>query len=224
MFTSLTGSWIFFVELLSSFITRHGDFLFGWVFGLIGAAISPLAKSFCDKRRFEKAVKAELSEIRYRTLSIILSLTPEVGMLNRKKVEWLYSQAKTCPTGMERDVYTSYLGSLMDIPEEQLAKFLESNRKPKAGKSVPLVEAPFLEGNTNQISLLNVEKQVALIKVLSRIRSINGKIDEMIYWDRASHTTKPENYDATLYNSKTSMIAIIGGCEQLWKSMDQFSS
>lgn len=215
--------WISVARSLGPVIARHGDFLFGWIFGLIGSGLPQIIKSQLEKKRFKKAIQAEFLETRFKVISTILPLSLRLGFANRSKLELLRNQSMSCADGEERDTFNRLVTTLLALTDDQLEQYVAENAATKKAKVVPRIESPFLSGNAHRISLLRTEEQIALVKVLSRISTINGKIEDMDYWNKASHTTSPQNYDATINNAFESMAAIIAGCEQLWKAMEQFS-
>lgn len=71
-------------------------------------------------------------------------------------------------------------------------------------------------------ALVSEKKRAALVQILSYIDILNGKIDDMTYWDRLTFDLgKDDNYALAVQNSEGSKDAIFSACKRIGNLIDQ---
>jgi len=199
--------------------------IIGWLLGLVSTAGAWLVGTIVKRSRFEKTVKVELNEVRVKVASFVFLVSSKRGGIDKETVGWCLNQLKKCPGTDECKRIIDNLTLISESEEEHLD---QSNRNTAStltdlpALAMPRVYLPFLSSNADSIALVCENKRAALVQILSHIEVLNGKIDDMTFWDRLTFDPgNNSNYTTAIQNSEMSKDAILAACKRIANLIDQ---
>lgn len=212
---------------ICEFLTKESDLIaviIGWFLGLVSAVGAWFAGTFVKRYRFEKTVKAELVEVRWKAASYVFSILSKRGKLDKDALNWCLGQFTKYRKTDERNRMIDNINGMLKAKDEDLAtanKIALNASAAEPAHAMPKIYIPFLVSNAESIALVSEKRSVALVQILSHMEILNGKIEDMTYWDRFTFSPGNDgNYDKAVRNSETSKDAIIGACRRICKLLD----
>lgn len=202
------------------FLKNYG-LIIGWVMGTFSSTIATYLTSLIDRYRFRVAMRSELSEFRLPLAGYVYAVAPLTQTFNQETLEWCKRQYQRAPATEERNRLVDGIIAQLRFSNDELAAYANFEVKKNKTKAIPKLNLWYMKSKPDLIALLTAEEQKTIVKILSHMERINGKIDDMIYWDRL--TLQPnigDNYKVAVENSRGSMIAIATACKRLGDLID----
>jgi hypothetical protein len=206
------------------FLSTHVELLAGWLLGMVSTILSPYLTSIVDRCRFRAAVRAELAEIRLPLGSYVLLLATDSKRLNHDVLNWCRQEIEKAPPTDESKDSLEKIMRLLAVPADQLEAVINdivgTDHKVK---SIPKLNLWYLKSKPDLIALLSKAEQASVVKILSHLEVLNGKIDDLTFWDRRTFEANHEvNRQRMVQNSDSTVASLIVICKRLSRLIDTF--
>lgn len=160
-----------------------GLLILGWLFGLLGPAITRKIEQERNAAIIQKGIATELKELASRLALVSSLITARFGEYTKDHLRWVI---RVLESSDENPSYVSLIESFrkqVELEDRDFEAIAAHQRAAEnAGLGLKKYQAPYLTAKIGELSLFSEDAQRALLEVITNLQMFNEEVDTARYY------------------------------------------